>query len=101
MDLGDVTIDETLNKRDRNYEIRIDCRMELGGNYEVIAHREVVHLKNGSLYPCPLNKGYLIRKKLSEIATVEVTLASGKVLTGAELAEGMEKMTDLYYDPNV
>jgi len=97
MKIGDVVIDETVDKRDRNKVIEIDC-FDLSGDFTLKVLREIILVKDGKRINTGGTNGeeeYLVVKKLSEIMNDQVTI-SGLTLTGAQIAAFVEGLSDLY-----
>ncbi len=86
------TISGTVEERDVNAVIQIVP--QTSGDVEINVLRERKKTLNGVLVGTPTNRQ--IRKMLSEIVADTVTLANGKQVSAAELAEALEKFTDLY-----
>ena len=85
-------------KRDRNRMITIES--PLGGDIVVSCMREIVLVKDGSRFQTGNKygeKNYSIRKKLSDISGMSVTLppeAGGVTLNVAQLTLAIEMITD-------
>lgn len=102
--IEDVTIDETVEKRDRNWMIRIYSELERNGDVGIECHREVVLVKDGVRYETGGQNGerkYVINKLLSEIMNDTITLpseAGGITLTAVQIALALEMLSDKYAD---
>jgi hypothetical protein len=96
MKISDVTLNEQVEKRDRNLRIEIDCQ-NLAGDYTLLCTREVVLVKDGKRLSSGGANGervYSKRRMLSEIAATNVTI--GEVtLTGAQIAAYVEALSDV------
>lgn len=96
MKIGDVVLNETVEKRDRNAHIIINCPLETAPEMEIRCLREVVLTKDGKRISTGGDNGertYTIDKKLSEIAALEVTVG-GVTMTGAQIAAFVEALSD-------
>jgi len=100
--IEDVTIDETVEKRDRNWMIRIYSELERQGDVGIECHREVVLVKDGIRYETGGQHGerkYMINKLLSAIMNDTITLppeAGGYTLTAGQIALALEMLSDKY-----
>lgn len=100
--IEDVTIDETVEKRDRNWMIRIYSELERQGDVGIECHREVVLVKDGVRYETGGQNGerkYMINKLLSAIMNDTITLppqAGGITLTAGQIALALEMLSDKY-----
>jgi hypothetical protein len=100
--IEDVTIDAKVEKRDRNWMIRIYSALEQSPDVQIECHREIILAKDGVKWDtCGQNgeRKYMITKMLSEIATDEVTLPieyGGITLNGAQIALALEMLSDKY-----
>jgi hypothetical protein len=99
MKIEDVVIDETVEKRDRNRTIEIDCT-DLSGDFLLKCRREIILTKDGIRVSTGGANGecdYVVVRRLSEIAAASITLPdSGPTLTGAQIALAVEMLSDLY-----
>ena len=96
MKIADVTLNEQVEKRDRNLRIEIDCQ-NLSGNYTLTCTREVVLVKDGTRLSSGGANGervYSKRRLLSAIAATNVTVG-GVTLTGAQIAAYVEALSDV------
>jgi hypothetical protein len=103
MDIGQVEFDKTLDKRDRNSRIEIDCDVNRQGNYKITAHREIVFIDEDSegekKFKTGLEDFYLVMRDLVDISTDEVVLPAeygGITLNVAQVAKALEMLTDAY-----
>jgi hypothetical protein len=100
--IDDVTLADTLERRDRNWLIRIYSELERKGDVGIECHREVVLVKNGAKWDTGGEHGerqYMVYKKLSEIMMDTVTLppeAGGITLTAGQIALALEMLSDKY-----
>jgi hypothetical protein len=98
MFIENFKISEDVEKRDRNYAISINCDLGLSPDIVVVAHREVIAIKDGKKFLWAGEKRYDVGKALSEIKDVVVTLPDeygGLKLTVGQLAVGIEMVTDI------
>jgi hypothetical protein len=104
MIIDDITIDASVEKRDRNWLIRIYSELERQGDVGIECHREVVLVKDGKRWDTSGDNGernYVIEKKLSEIVNDTITLppyAGGITLTAGQIALALEMLSDKYAD---
>lgn len=99
MIIEDVDINAKVEKRDRNWRIEIFSDLERGMNILIRVHREVILVKDGSRWDTAGANGerkYMVEKLLAEIAADTVVLVDGTKLTGAQIAEGLELLSDLH-----
>ena len=102
--LGTVTVNDKVEKHDRNVRIMImpvrqgigQGRRSMGADVQIRAFRQVACLKDGVPYPSPMERSYMVQRQLSGIASDTVTLSDGTVLTAAQVAEALERFTDKY-----
>jgi hypothetical protein len=105
--IEDVTIDETVEKRDRNWMIRIYSELERSGDVGIECHREVILVKDGVRYETGGQNGerrYTVMKLLSEIMTDTITLpaeAGGYTLSAGQIALALEMLSDKYAESSV
>jgi hypothetical protein len=102
--IEDVTIDTEVEKRDRNWMIRLYSELERQGDVGIECHREVVLVKDGKKWDTGGTNGerqYTINKLLSQIMNDTVTLppeAGGITLTAGQIALALEMLSDKYAD---
>jgi len=95
-ELGEV------EKRDRNWMIRIYSSLEQGENVQIECHREILLVKNnkkldtGGLYG---ERQYMVSRSLNEILYETVTLppeAGGITLTAGQVAMALELLSNKF-----
>jgi hypothetical protein len=95
-----VTIDAEVEKRDRNWMIRIYSALEHSPDVQIECHREVVLVKDGKKWDTGGANGerqYMLSLMLSEIMNDTVTLppeAGGITLTAGQIALALEMLSD-------
>jgi hypothetical protein len=100
--IRDVTINADVEKRDRNWMIRIYSSLEQSPDVQIECHREVVLVKDGVKWDTSGQNGerkYMVSKMLSEIATDYITLPAeygGITLTAGQIALALEMLSDKY-----
>lgn len=125
MVIGDLTVNDTFEVRDRNKEIKItsplgaDTNVIIGmteddppvpivitvPNPNINVHREVVLLKDGvKVFVQGHSKEYHVNKNLSEIISETVTLPAelgGITLSAGQIAAAMELLTDKFAETSI
>jgi len=105
--IENVTIDTSVEKRDRNWLIRIYSALEQSPDVQIECHREIILVKDGKKYDTAGDNGerqYVISKMLSEIMNDTVTLpveAGGITLTAGQIALALELLSDKYSESQV
>lgn len=102
MRIEDITIDAQVEKRDRNWLIRIYSELERDGDVGIECHREVVLVKDGKRWDMAGQYGerqYMISKKLSDVLYETITLpaeAGGITLTAGQIALALEMLSNRF-----
>lgn len=106
MFVKNVTINETVQQRNVNDHIHIQCAAD--GNHLIEALRRVGLLKDGESFQAGSAYEYVypVKRQLNNIANDQVTLPAeygGITLTVAQVAMALEMLSDIYAeedDPN-
>jgi hypothetical protein len=104
MKIETISISGDVEKRDRNWMIRIYSSLEQGDDVQIECHREVILVKDGKRWDMAGQYGerkYMISKSLSEIAYESITLppeAGGITLTAGQVAMALEMLSNLFIE---
>lgn len=100
--LGGINITTEVEKRDRNWLIRIYSELERNGDVGIECHREIILIKDGKKWDTAGGNGehkYTVSKLLSDIMYDTITLPEpygGYTLTAGQIALALEMLSDKY-----